>query len=364
MGEGLWKKLQNSKDTLIENFPTNTELTEATKQINNSASQVASGSLNAINEATGEVTSKLIEVSDVVFAKTDNLTDKASQVVSTVTETAGNSISKVANQSVDVLTQTTGEVTNKLIEASDVVFTKTDNLTDKASQVVSTVTETAGNSISKVANQSVDVLTQTTGEVTDKLTEVSNQALVNIDYLTDKAFSTATQTAEKAQSSLNETLQQTEQFHNSLTHIVQDPIDFAIKSLISNHPIITWFLGHPLLTAIVVIVFVLLFLSTINMIIQLPQQLLSALLFSPLKIANYLLGKVFKPINPVTKYSTPTTPHTDKHNQEEITTNISSQLEEIKQNQEKLSKQMNVMISGSHRKSEEMEILQGDLTPN
>ena len=309
MGEGLWKKLQNSKDTLIENFPTNTELTEATKQINNSASQVASGSLNAINEATGEVTSKLIEVSDVVFAKTDNLTDKASQVVSTVTETAGNSISKVANQS-------------------------------------------------------VDVLTQTTGEVTDKLTEVSNQALVNIDYLTDKAFSTATQTAEKAQSSLNETLQQTEQFHNSLTHIVQDPIDFAIKSLISNHPIITWFLGHPLLTAIVVIVFVLLFLSTINMIIQLPQQLLSALLFSPLKIANYLLGKVFKPINPVTKYSTPTTPHTDKHNQEEITTNISSQLEEIKQNQEKLSKQMNVMISGSHRKSEEMEILQGDLTPN
>ena len=309
MGESLWTKLQSPKDILIENAQENTDFTEAIKLINNSASQVASQSFNTLNEATGEVTNKLMEASDSVLAKTEYLTDKASQVVSTFTDTAGNSISQLANQSVDVLTQTTGKVTNKLIETSDAVLAKT-------------------------------------------------------SYLTDKAVSTATQTAEKAQSSLNETLQQTEQFQNSLTHIVQDPIDFAIKSLISNHPIITWFLRHPLLTAIAIIVVVLLVLSMINMIIQLPQQLLSTLLFSPLTIGVFLLRKVFKPINSVSKNSNVTIPRAAKHNQKEISKDILSQLDTIRQGQEKLSQQMNAIISTSNGKSEGMEILQEDLTQN
>ena len=309
MGESLWTKLQSPKDILIENAQENTDFTEAIKLINNSASQVASQSFNTLNEATGEVTNKLMEASDSVLAKTEYLTDKASQVVSTFTDTAGNSISQLANQSVDVLTQTTGEVTNKLMETSDAVLAKT-------------------------------------------------------SYLTDKAVSTATQTAEKAQSSLNETLQQTEQFQNSLTHIVQDPIDFAIKSLISNHPIITWFLRHPLLTAIAIIVVVLLVLSMINMIIQLPQQLLSTLLFSPLTIGVFLLRKVFKPINSVSKNSNVTIPRAAKHNQKEISKDILSQLDKIRQGQEKLSQQMNAIISTFNGKSEGMEILQEDLTQN
>lgn len=291
--EELWGNLQSSKDFLSETVQETIRTAEGTKLTDTSLPQVVHQHFDALTQASNSAADQITRITQTARTALDEATNQAIE-----------SVIKRTNSATAKITQTTEEVTGKLIKASNEALIKIDNLTETTSQVVD-----------------------------------------HVNSVTDQAVVTVTETAEKAKASLDETLQRAEQLNNSVTNTVQRAVADSITNWLEAHPILAWMFAHPLFTAIIIILLLWFFLGLLNAIAQLSQQIWLVILRSPFEISQQLVGRIAKAISPVTNSVGVKLPRVDRDDGQERFTYVLSRLESIKQEQEQLIEEMQVIVS-------------------
>ncbi len=222
--------------------------------------------IQTAKEATGTFTDKAINsvTSETknAFEKLGNLVGEPEQVI--------NNLETSLTQSVNDLDEATGKLRTSFLEA----------------------TGAAANSITDATNRAVNTLKETTEKSTGMLNDATTVA---VDKLND-ATSSITQTAEQTKLALDETLQTAEQLSGAISTSVQDVVSTSITTWMTDHPMVSWFISHPLWTIALVLLALLLGWSLIGAIAQFTQRAWLFILQAPLKLAQSLSKGVLQPI--------------------------------------------------------------------
>jgi len=205
-------------------------------------------------------------------------------------------------------------------------FTKTvSGLNESTARAKASVLE-ATNSAVKTLTEASNSAASTVKETTDRATEALNDATnISVHKINDATISIS-EAADKTKISLDASLHKAEQLSNAISNSIQEVITSSIQTWMAEHQSVVWVVTNPLLA----IVSVILLLSLLNASIKFVPQLFLFMLKS-LSIGAF---NTFQSIKPK-----------DLNTQDQLT-NILSRLEELRQEQDVLMKEVKeVLIS-------------------
>ncbi len=214
-----------------------------------------------------------------------------------------------------------------------------------------TLTETGNSAINKitgVAEQAKDALTKVTDQSINQVNVATSQAIdksINqVNVATSQAIDKLTETADKAQASLNETLQSAEKLSNTAVEALQKAIAASLTNWLEAHPILAWLIAHPLFTLVLLLLLWLLLGGLFRAIARLTEQVWLSVFHSPLKLGQWLMGIVPQPFIRAFNLRT-ANPSSNPNDKEKRLSSILSRLEEIKQEQNELWQEMTAILA-------------------
>ncbi len=205
-------------------------------------------------------------------------------------------------------------------------FTKTvgglNEATAKAKASVLEATNSAVKTLTEASDSAANTVKETTVRATGALNDATN---VSVHKIND-ATTSISEAADKTKISLDAALHKAEQLSNAISNSIQEVVSSSIQTWMAEHPSLVWVVTHPLLA----IVSVILLLSLLNTSIKFVPQLFLFVLKS-LSIGAF---NTFQSVKPK-----------DLNTQDQLT-NILIRLEELRQEQDALMKEVKeVLIS-------------------
>lgn len=198
--------------------------------------------------------------------------------------------------------------------------------------------------LTETGNSAINKITGVAEQAKDTLTKVTDQSIDQVNVATSQAIDKLTETAEKAQASLNDTLQSAEKFSNTAVEALQQAISASFANWLKAHPILAWLITHPLLTLALFLLLWLLLGGLFRAIARLTEQVWLSLFQSPLKLGQWLIGRVPQPLIRAFNLGT-ANPLSNPNDKEERLSSILSRLEEIKQEQDELWQEMTTILA-------------------
>lgn len=233
-------------------------------------------------------------------------------------------IQKSLQETQNFLTETVEKVSNSTQEP---ITTGKNSL----NQGFQTLTETGNSAINKI--------TGVAEKAKDSLTKITDQSIEQLNVTTSQAIDKLTETADKAQTSLNETIQNAEKITNTAVEASQQAIAASFANWLDAHPILAWLIAHPILTLVLLLLLWLLLGGLFRAIARLTEQVWLSAFQSPIKLGQWLLGRVPQPF--LSSFNLRTAnPSSNSNDKEQRLSSILSRLEEIKQEQEELWKEI------------------------
>lgn len=218
------------------------------------------------------------------------------------------SVSQEFQRSRDFVTQTTGHTLNTVAETvenaktafSEVTNQATVRLTQTANQgieVISQTTETAKTSLQQTMNQAVDTLNQTKNQAIDTVGQITTQAQETLATATNQAVQQITEATEQAKISLEEAIQTAAPLNNVAGEALQQAVNTAIQHWVQSYPVIVWFLSHPRLSLILLLLSLFLSLGLLQALNSLFREFWLLILQSPRKFILKLFSLGVQTIN-------------------------------------------------------------------
>ena len=144
----------------------------------------------------------------------------------------------------------------------------------------------------------------------------------------------------------NELSQRSERFNNAMVEALQKTMVNSLQSWLETHPIVSWLINHPLWILCIFILLLLLFGGLLRVIGRLTEETWLIIFQSPFRLARWLIVLTYKAL---TNASTPevTNLKFGKNDKQEQLNYILLRLEEIKQEQEELLKEMKTILNST-----------------
>lgn len=228
------------------------------------------------------------------------MTDDFSQTIQGVkntiddfTDRAAGAITVEAKNTLDKLGDLAGESGQKFNDLTTNLTQSVRGLNEATTTLKASVLEATGgavNTITEATNQAASAVKETSDKATGTLNDATNVAVHKLN----DATSSITQTAEKTKLALDETLQKAEQLSGAIATSVQNVVVTSVKMWMSEHPIISWMLAHPLGTLALALLILFLCWGLLGAIAQFTQQAWLFILRAPLKLAQLLSGSIFQ----------------------------------------------------------------------
>jgi len=280
------------------------------------------------------------------------MTSDLSQVLQSAKKTSGIFVDKAANS----VTNETKNVLDKLGdlvgEPGQTINTLTTNLT----QSVSDLDESTGqlrtsflDATGEAASRITDATNRTASafkETTEQATGALNDATHDVVHKLNDATSSITQTAEKTKVALDETLQKTEQLSGVVANSIQDFVITSIKTWMTEHPMMSWVIDHPLWTIALVLLALLLCWSLLGAIAQFAQQVWLFILQAPLKLMQELPKSAFQLLKRADTLQSMTL--NAQQDAQKRLPEILNRLEMLRQEQEILMKEVHSILPFKH----------------
>lgn len=272
--------------------------------------------LQSAKKTVGHFTDK---AANSVTSETKNALDKLGNLVGEPEQTINN-LTTTLTQSVSGLDESTGQLRTSFLDATGEA---TSRITDATSRTASTFKET-----------------------TEQATGALNDATQVVVHQLNDATSSITQTAEKTKVALDETLQKTEHLSGVVANSVQDFVATSIKTWMTEHPMISWVIAHPLWTIALVLLALLLCWSLLGAIAQFTQQVWLFILQAPLKLMQALPKSAFQLLKRADTLQSMTL-NAQQDTQKRLPA-ILNRLEMLRQEQEILMKEVHSILLVKH----------------
>ncbi len=254
----------------------------------------------------------------------ESFTDKATDTVATEAKNAFDklgSLTDSSGQTINNLTNNFAQATSGLSEATAKIKI---SVLDATNGAVKTLTE--------ASKQAASVVKETTDKATGALNEATN---ISVHKIND-ATTSISEAADKTKLALDDTLHKAEQLSSAIANSVQEVILTSIQMWMVEHPAIAWIINHPLLAIILMLFILLAFWNLLNAIIKFIPQIFLFILKIPF-ISAFKLFQNTKVIQ------------SDNLDIQERLPNILIRLEELRQEQDHLMREMKeILISGKH----------------
>jgi ElaB/YqjD/DUF883 family membrane-anchored ribosome-binding protein len=208
-----------------------------------------------------------------------SFTDKATTSITTVGAETKNTLNHLENL--------VGESAQQIQDLATHLPQPIDRLNESVENLKTSVPEVIGGAMSTITeatNRAANTVKLTTEQATGALSDATNVA---VHQLNDAAKS-MTQTAEQTKLVLDETLQRAEQLSGSIANSVQDLVVTSVETWMSEHPIISWTIAHPLGAIALVLVTLFLGWGLLRAVAQGTQQVWLLILKAPLKLTQSL----------------------------------------------------------------------------
>ncbi|HEY9896488.1 MAG TPA: hypothetical protein V6D34_13950 [Candidatus Sericytochromatia bacterium] len=271
-----------------------------------------------------------------------------SQAIQSVKNTAGSLMDTTASSVVTETKITLDKLENSAGEAGQTLSSLTTNLAqsvtglnEATTKLKTSVLEATGgaiDTITKTSNQAANVLKEKTVQSTDALNSTTDIAVHRLHNATDSM----TQTAEKTKLALNESVQKAEHLRGVISSSVHDVVATSMKAWMSEHPILSWIIAHPLWSIALLVVVLFLCWSLLGAIAQFTQQAWLALLQAPLKATQLLSRGAFQSLKRADVFSS--TELTSQKDVQERLSKIVSRLEVLQQEEEALIREMQSIL--------------------
>ena len=255
-----------------------------------------------------------------------------------VTDKAVKTITQASTAAVDKITQTGATATNSLNQTVNQTTNTLAETTNNTKAALSEITNRVTENLAQAINQAVGKL--------ERLTETTNGAINSLNTVTNMALKTVTETADRATASLNATIEKTEQLSESVVDEVQTAIIISIQNWLEAHPILSWMITHPFSLLGLLLLFLMLFWGLLKIIGRVSEQFWLSVLQLPLKLFQWLLRVFFRAFKNHTDSAIVTGQKSGEDNKQERLLYILNRLEEIRQEQEELLKEMQAIIEG------------------
>lgn len=206
-----------------------------------------------------DLSEKFQKTKDFLVEKTDTVKD----YISEETEKAKNYLSELANQSIDNISETTN-------------------------QTVEVISQTTGNAVSNVSEitaQTKEVFAETTQKLTDSASIATNQAVKSVNGIAENIIQTR------------------ENLSYRITDVIQNYISPAIAEWIDSHPLMIWFLNHPLIALVAGLFVISIVLGFLQVISNLGKSLFLFILTSPFNILKSIWRSINKSNSVEPKFS-------------------------------------------------------------
>ena len=190
----------------------------------------------------------------------------------------------------------------------------------------------------------LDFLPEATRKAINTVRGTSEQAKTSLLEATDKAVKTVTETADRATASLNATMEKTEHLSESVVEQVQTAIIISVQKWLEAHPILSWMISHPLFVLGLLLLFLMLFWGLLKIIGRVSEQFWLSVLQLPLKLVQWLVKVFFRAFKNPTDSVIFTNQKSSGDKKQERLAYILKRLEEIRQEQEELLKEMQAII--------------------
>lgn len=205
------------------------------------------------------------------------------------------------------LTEKVGKAANSLSEATIEAKSSVYETAEKVKETITQTTNSAVNSVNQATTQAVTRVSETTNKAVDAvshsaataketLTQTTNSAINTLNQTTSQAVDNLTQATEKAKDSLQHEIQQAENISNAASNALQNAINTTFKNWIDSHPTIVWLLSHPLLTIVMVVLFVFIILGFFQALSGFFAEAWLFILQSPGKFIHWVFSGGSKPV--------------------------------------------------------------------
>lgn len=230
------------------------------------------------------------------------------------------------------MTDTSGQTLSNLTNN----FTKaTSGLSEATAKIKTSVldaTNGAVKTLTEASNQAASVVKETTNKATGALNEATN---ISVHKIND-ATTSISEAADKTKLALDDTLHKAEQLSSAIANSVQEVILTSLQMWMVEHPAIAWIVNHPLLAIILVLFIFLVFWNLLNTIIKFIPQIFLLIL----KIPFISAFKFFQNTKVI---------QSNNLDMQERLPNILIRLEELRQEQDDLMREMKeILTSGKY----------------
>ena len=140
-------------------------------------------------------------------------------------------------------------------------------------------------------------------------------------------------------------LSQTERLNDSMVEAFQRTIVTSFQSWLEKYPIASWLIEHPLWILCIFLLLLLLFGGLLRVIGRLTEETWLIILQFPFRLAQWLVNLMYKAFTNAFTTSKATNLNFGKNDKQEQLMCILLRLEEIKQEQEELIKEMKAILN-------------------
>ena len=143
----------------------------------------------------------------------------------------------------------------------------------------------------------------------------------------------------------NELSQRSERFNDAMVETLQKTTVNSLQSWLETHPIVSWLINHPLWILCIFILLLLLFGGLLRVIGRLTEETWLIIFQSPFRLARWLIAITYKALTNAS--TSKVTNLIGKNDKKEQLNYILLRLEEIKQEQEELLKEMKTILNST-----------------
>ena len=201
-------------------------------------------------------------------------------------------------------------------------------------------------SITQITNNTIQQVTGVAERAKETLNQLKAQSINQINLTTTQAIDQLTETANHAQASFNQTIDNTAQLNDTAQKALQQAIVTSLNHWLSAHPLLAWLIAHPF--SALILLFLLWFLlgGLLAAIAHLSKNFWLTTLKFPVKVSQWLFRLSVRNFPKEVK-GNKTMPPLSINDQEQRLLSITNRLQELKQEQENLWQEMRLILSKS-----------------
>jgi DNA uptake protein ComE-like DNA-binding protein len=259
-------------------------------------------------------------------------------------QTAQTLVTESATNTVNTLTQAGETAKTTLLTATDQAIAK---ISDAATRAVTTIHATADRetqSLTDTAQQATTAVIETTDRAKVSITEITQmslQAVERVNSATAQQIHRLTEATDQATIALNNRWQSAG-MRGTMIDVAQDAIANSVQTWLDAHPIIGWFIIHPLILIATILLLIWLSWGLFRAIAQLSERLWIGLLRAPFQLLGLCWQLATRLLQRSNSEPQPALP--DEPNKQEKLATLLARLEDMRREQDELLKEVQMML--------------------